>query len=225
MDHETKPNTSPKSDSVWSQLDTLLTDTQTRATIPTPQEVVSNIDVIVQDAERKRARQRRRRRLFVVLIVLVCTIGCVVLSVTEFLRITGRMADAFLADHPVTYTMPAAAQIIDQYTSTADNFGDFDYCATFRVSDAEYDQLLQNGFNWIYMGQGNTTPTPYVPIWRGGHLSGNGFSLSSGCFARLSASPTASQEYRYLMDDGPDFVRLLAIDEKSKIIYYYRGSW
>jgi hypothetical protein len=232
MNPEAEPNKSNESESVWQQLDTLLTNAQTRPTPLTPQEVVSSIDAVVQDAERIRVRQQRQRRLFVVSMTLVFALGFIAIVYNVLVEGLKHGAEdlkqgmnEMIADHPVTYTMPAAAQIIDEYTSLADWFGDFEYCATFRVPDAEYDWLLQNGLNWIYMGQGSTTPTPHEPVWKGGRLSGSGFSLSSRCFARLSVSPTSSQEYRYLIDDEPDFVRLLAIDEKSKIIYYYRGSW
>jgi len=225
MSDTTGPNKSNESGSVWQQLDTLLTDAQTRSTPLTPQEVVSNIEAVVQDAEQTRVRQQRRRHLLVSLMALVAVVGCMVLGIIEISRMTRNFAEAFTADHPVTYTMPTAAQMIDDYTSLADWFGDFDYCAAFRVSDTEYDRLLQNGFNWIYTGLGSTTPTPHVPVWEEGYLSGNDFSIANECFARLSARPTSTQKHRYLLDSQSDFVRLLAIDEKSQTIYYYRGSW
>lgn len=128
-----------------------------------------------------------------------------------------------IADRPVTYTMPAAAQIIDEYTSLADWFGDFQYCAAFRVSDTEYDSLLQNGFNWIYMGQGSTTPTPNVPQWKDGHLPDYNLSIGD-CFNRLTTKPNKSTVYHYLLDEGQDWVYLLAIDEQDKIIFYYRST-
>ncbi len=230
MSDATEPNKSNESGSVWQQLDTLLTDAQTRPTPLTPQEVVSNIEAVVQDAEQTRVRQQRQRRLFVVSIVLVLTIGFIAIVynvlVEELRRGTDEIKhglNEMVADHPVTYTMPAAAQIIDQYTSKADWFGDFDYCATFRVPDAEYDQLLLNGFNWIYKGRGSTTPTPHVPEWRQGPLTN--VSLANSCLGGLKPGLRGSTIYRYLFEEGEGWQRLLIIDEKEKIIYYYRGSW
>ncbi len=125
--------------------------------------------------------------------------------------------------HPVTYTMPASAQIINQYASEADFFGDFDYCAAFRVSDVEYDGLLQNGFNWIYMGQGSATPTLELPKWQNGDLPEP--KLLSACFDHLTIKPDDSTAYRYLFEEGKDWKKLLVINEKEKIIFYYRTSW
>lgn len=134
-----------------------------------------------------------------------------------------RGMDEMIADHPVTYTMPAAAQIIDQYTSKADFFGDFDYCATFRVSDAEYDRLLLNGFNWIYMGRGSTTPTPHVPHWAYGSQAA--LPLGNSCLSGLQPGFQDSTTYRFLLEEGEDWRRLLIVDEQQKIIFYYRSSW
>ena len=171
------------------------------------------------DNEQKRPKHRWRRLLIgISLVVGLIGITCS-LIVEEF----KRGMDEMFADRPVTYTMPAAAQIIDEYTSLADWFGDFEYCAAFRISDTEHDRLLQNGFNWIYMGRGSTTPTPNVPQWLDGRLLSP--DLSGSCFNRLITRPDYSATYRYLFDAGDDWEKLLAIDEKEKIIFYYRNSW
>ncbi len=149
------------------------------------------------------------------------TVGSIVIMCSLLVEGFKREMDAAFADHPVTYTMPTAAHIIDEYTSLADWFGDFEYCAAFRVSDAEYDRLFQNGFNWIYMGQGSTTPTPNVPQWKDGHLPEYNLSIGD-CFNRLTAKPNNSTTYHYLLEEGQGRIYLLAIDEEEKIIFYYR---
>ena len=149
-------------------------------------------------------------------------VGLIVIMCNLLVEGFRREMEAAFADRPVIYTMPAAAQIIDEYTSLADWFGDFEYCATFRVSDTEYDRLLQYGFNWIYMGQGSTTPTPNVPKWLDGRLPEQ--DLVGACFDRLTTKPNKSAAYHYLFEAGNGWERLLAIDEKEKIIYYYRVS-
>ncbi len=168
-------------------------------------------------------QKRLKHRWKLWLIGIGLTVGLIAIMCNLMVEELKRGMDAAFADHPVTYTMPAAAQIIDEYTSLADWFGDFEYCAVFRVSDTEYDSLFQNGFNWIYMGRGSTTPTPNVPQWKDGHLPDYNLSIGD-CFNRLTTKPNKSTVYHYLLDEGQDWVYLLAIDEKDKIIFYYRST-
>ncbi len=222
MSNATEPNKSTESGFVWQQIDSLLADAQMCPTPPTPQELMSNIDNVVQQAEQKQTRQRRRRGLFVSLIALVAVIGFLAVICNVIGEEFNRGMNEMIAGYPVTYTMPVAAQIIDQYTSKADPFGDFAYCASFRVSDSELNNLLSKGWDWIQAD--SLRATSGFPGWQTGRIAR---AITGGECDNLKPWLDEANIYRYLLAKGDrnDWIRLLAIDEKERIIFYYRSSW
>ncbi len=219
MSANPSPDESAKSNTREQQPDTTPVTDRTRLVYSLVEAPRTEVQTALAESAREQARRKKwkdivRRTLIFLSILLICVGICGGILFKAVMDWDAEMRK------PVTYTMPAAAQIIDQYASPMDFFGDFEYCAAFRVSDTEYDSLLRNGFNWIYIGQGSTTPTPNVPHWKDGRLPDYNLSIGE-CFNRLTAKPN-SATYHYLLDEGVDWEYLLAIDEKEKIIFYYR---
>jgi hypothetical protein len=48
-----------------------------------------------------------------------------------------------------TYYLPPEAQIVEAKADTADIFGDFSMCASFRLSDQEMNRLREEGLDWF----------------------------------------------------------------------------
>ncbi len=157
----------------------------------------------------------------IVILIGICLLACWIGY--SYFKFVGDQWAKENWSHPVTYTMPASAQIIDQYTSEADPFGDFTYCASFRLSDPELDILLSKGFAWI-QAESWGIPTLGLPSWQTGQIP---HDIPSHACNNIKPWLDEAKIYRYLFDRGGriDRMRLLAIDEKEKIIFYYRDSW
>ncbi|MBE2272508.1 MAG: hypothetical protein IAE80_30010 [Anaerolinea sp.] len=158
-----------------------------------------------------------RRTLIFLIILLICAGSC------GGILFKGVMDWDEEMRKPVTYTMPAAAQILDQYTSPSDFFGDFTYCASFRLPESELDNMISKGFDWVQSGSG-VTSTSGLPKWQTGRFPRE---IPGSPCDNLKPWLDEVKTYRYLFAKGErnDWMRLLAIDEKEKIIFYFRGSW
>src|SRR5512139_3751075 len=116
-----------------------------------------------EQARRKRRKDIVRRTLIFPSILLICVGIC-----------GGILAKVALdwgeaITRPVTYKMPAATQFIDQYAGPMDFFGDFTYCASFRLPESELDNLTAEGFNWIDAAS-SVTSTLEIPSWQTGQI-------------------------------------------------------
>ncbi|HUW55115.1 MAG TPA: hypothetical protein VMZ92_00620 [Planctomycetota bacterium] len=147
--------------------------------------------------------------------LLLMAAACAVLTVIIVSRFIGCIADE-------RYELPAAAEIVEKDVGTSDFHGDFDYCARFALSETELDKLRGSGFNWAPMRKGFTSKAQ----WQQGVLPKEVMGLMSNLDVRLKDAPQGGASYTYLYEwvDG-GWWRLFVIDEKTKVVYYYRCTW
>jgi hypothetical protein len=170
-----------------------------------------------EQARRKKRKDIVRRTLIFLSILLICVGSCVGIRAKVALDYYEEMSK------PVTYTMPAATQFIDQYAGPMDFFGDFTYCATFRLPESELNNLISQGFDWIQAESWGTT-TSGAPNWKMGKIAR---TIPGSPCDNLKPWLDEAKTYRYLFAEGErnEWMRLLAIDEREEIIFYFRGSW
>jgi hypothetical protein len=91
------------------------------------------------------------------------------------------------------------------------------------LPESELDNLTSKGFDWI-QAESWITSTSGLPNWQTGQAPRE---IPGGPCDNLKPWLDRAKTYRYLFDRGErnEWMRLLAIDEKEKIIFYYRGSW
>ena len=108
------------------------------------------------------------------------------------------------------YKLPTAARIIEAQQSSADMFGDYSYCAKFKLSDAELAALRKQGFGWFpQIKEGYVSKA----TWGKARLPSNVVHLIEGLDVHLKSGPEPSAQYSHLYEwvDG-GFWRLIAID-------------
>lgn len=128
------------------------------------------------------------------------------------------------SDTPVVYALPVSAKIIAQDSTAADFFGDYSYCVSFTLDDAEIDRLIEERFSWITT-DGRDLPTE-PDDWIEGRLPEEIVDLAQGFGACRNQRLDPTKTYKYLhrrVEGGQE--RLFVIDQGQKIIYYYRSSW
>jgi hypothetical protein len=181
----------------------------------------TEVQADLAESTRERARREKRKNLLWTLIGLAVVLGCIVGYVGYWIK--GWLDWDEKVRSPVTYTMPAGTQFIDQYSSPSDFFGDFIYCASFRLSESELDNLTSKGFDWI-QAKSSVTATLGIPNWQTGRVP---LEIPDSPCDNLKPWLNEAKTYRYLFAKGErnDWMRLLAIDEQEEIIFYFRGSW
>jgi hypothetical protein len=128
-----------------------------------------------------------------------------------------------LPDETVDYTyyLPPEAEIVEARAGTADIFGDFSMCASFRLSDQEMIRLRDEGLNWFPPMRGDDLADNAA--WKEGVLSE---SVILRVSEMLDTGPGESIIYTYIDEwSDRDWHRLLIIDEESEIVYYCRETW
>lgn len=161
-----------------------------------------------------------KKRIFVLLGGLIALIPLVCGSI--YLYVSTSPLE-FVPDTPVEYTLPASADVIEQKADSADFFGDYAYCALFKLPSSEIGELIEKGFEWIDSDPWNLPPEE-KPEWKTGILPDevlNGFYC-------LKNRPHRATVYNYLYkwDDLIDNQwRAFVIDEGKRVVYYCRTSW
>lgn len=163
--------------------------------------------------------------------------GCAVLPVLCLCAAGGLVAAVLLLpagtlipDGWRTYgglTLPPSAQIIEEAEGSADFHGDRSLAISFSVSPQDAQALSRTQYPWM------TEIDPPLPAdwrqdtcsWQTGPLPVEVRTLIRGLDVHLNAPPP-SGNYAYLfrwVDGG--WWRLLAIDRRTNICYYYHVTW
>lgn len=167
----------------------------------------------------KKSKIKKKLKLF--LIVPVISFGLFVLF-TFSLILSFIFTSPSPPDTPITYNLHASANILEQQSTPMDFFGDHSFCAYFTLPEVEIKNLIDKRFDW-FTEDGRELPTT-IEDWKEGQLNEELFQLTQGLCKKQIFNKSDIYKYLYKQVESEQ-TRLLVINEKQNIVYYYRNSW
>ena len=129
------------------------------------------------------------------------------------------------------FELPASAEVLEQHAGPCDFHGDYTYCISFRLSQADLRGFQKRQFWWMVSRRPDRPDPPAASAappaqWTTGPLPDDVLHFMGELKVHLAKGPEPSTSYRYVVREVEGgWWRLLVVDQDSRTVYYYRKTW